>query len=193
MYYSAGVWGYKQFDSHDKLQHKAIRTFLGVGKPTPLDALDGDVALDSPKLRRHVDMIRLWCRLVKMDHNRLPFKVLKYDIQTSERVRNTWAKEVKNILEQCDMLDYYDIDVSAASSTNFVANKVCTELRQIFAHDWQQGLEMSSKLRTYKTYKKVQVGKDQEKAQSEKDSHSKKPRWEKNKLTIRYLYHENTS
>ena len=33
--------------------------------------------------------------------------------------------------------------------------------------------------------KKVQVGKDQEKAQSEKD-----PRWEKTKLTIRYLYHE---
>ena len=30
--------------------------------------------------------------------------------------------------------------------------------------------------------KKVQVGKDQEKAQSEKDSHSKKPRWEKTKL-----------
>ena len=27
--------------------------------------------------------------------------------------------------------------------------------------------------------KKVQVGKDQEKAQSERDSHSKKPRWEK--------------
>ena len=33
--------------------------------------------------------------------------------------------------------------------------------------------------------KKVQVGKDQEKAQSEKDSHSKNT-----KLTIRYLYHE---
>ena len=30
--------------------------------------------------------------------------------------------------------------------------------------------------------KKVQVGKDQEKAQSEKDSQSKKPRWEKTKL-----------
>ena len=38
---------------------------------------------------------------------------------------------------------------------------------------------------------KVQIGKDQEKAQSAKDSHSKNPRWEKNKLTIRYLYHEN--
>ena len=37
--------------------------------------------------------------------------------------------------------------------------------------------------------KKVQVGKDQEMAQSEKDSHSKN-RWEKTKPTIRYLYHE---
>ena len=41
--------------------------------------------------------------------------------------------------------------------------------------------------------KKAQVGKDQEKAQSEKDSHSKKPRWEITKLTIRYLFHENIS
>ena len=30
------------------------------------------------------------------------------------------------------------------------------------------------------TQKKVQVGKDQEKAQSAKDSHFKNPRWEKN-------------
>ena len=41
-----------------------------------------------------------------------------------------------------------------------------------------------------KKHKKVQVGKDQEKAQSEKDSHSKNRGGKKNKLTIRYLYHE---
>ena len=38
--------------------------------------------------------------------------------------------------------------------------------------------------------KKVQVGKDQEKAQSEKDSHSKHRGGKKTKPTIRYLYHE---
>ena len=38
--------------------------------------------------------------------------------------------------------------------------------------------------------KKVQVGKDQEKAQSEKDSHSKNRGGKKPKPTIRYLYHE---
>ena len=37
---------------------------------------------------------------------------------------------------------------------------------------------------------KVQVGKDQEKAQSEKDSHSKNRGGKKNKVTIKYLYHE---
>ena len=36
----------------------------------------------------------------------------------------------------------------------------------------------------------AKVGKDQEKAQSEKDSHSKNRGGEKTKLTIRYLYHE---
>ena len=46
---------------------------------------------------------------------------------------------------------------------------------------------------TYLSYKKVQVGKDQEKEQSEKDSHSKNQGGKKTKLTIRYLYHENIS
>ena len=36
-------------------------------------------------------------------------------------------------------------------------------------------------------YQKVHVGKDQEKAQSEKDSHSKNLGGKKTKLTIRYL------
>ena len=44
-----------------------------------------------------------------------------------------------------------------------------------------------------KIYKKVQVGNDQEKAQSEKDSKSKIRGGKKTKLTIRYLYHENIS
>ena len=38
--------------------------------------------------------------------------------------------------------------------------------------------------------KKVQVGKDEEKTQSEKDSQFKNRGGKKNKLIIRYLYHE---
>ena len=50
----------------------------------------------------------------------------------------------------------------------------------------------AKKLRVEQTLvtEKVQVGKDQEKAQSERDSHSKNRGWKKTKLTIRHLYHE---
>ena len=44
---------------------------------------------------------------------------------------------------------------------------------------------------TARCLKKVQVGKDQEKAQSEKDSKNRGGK--KTKLTIRHLYHENSS
>ena len=44
-----------------------------------------------------------------------------------------------------------------------------------------------------KNNKKIQVGKDQEKAQSEKDSHSKNQGGKKTKITIKYLYHESST
>ena len=40
---------------------------------------------------------------------------------------------------------------------------------------------------------KVQAGKDQEKAQSEKDPHPINRDGKKTKLTIKYLHHENIS
>ena len=51
----------------------------------------------------------------------------------------------------------------------------------------------SPKSTSQRCHRKVQVGKDQEKAQSEKDSHSKNRGGKKTKLTIRYLYHINIS
>ena len=51
---------------------------------------------------------------------------------------------------------------------------------------------MSATLTTY-TYREVHVGNDQEKAQSEKDSHFKNRGGKKTKSTIRYLHHENIS
>ena len=44
-----------------------------------------------------------------------------------------------------------------------------------------------------KANQEVQEGKDQETAQSEKRFPLQNPRWEKTKLTIRYLHHENIS
>ena len=55
---------------------------------------------------------------------------------------------------------------------------------------YEKGKNVTNAIKLQTVQKKVQVGKDQEKAQSEKDSHSKNRDGEKTKLTIRYLYHE---
>ena len=66
-----------------------------------------------------------------------------------------------------------------------VSDEHCVQQRQWRQQRWTPGNGPVCQL-----YKKVQVGKDQEKAQSEKDTHSKNRGGKKNKLTIRYLYHE---
>ena len=65
------------------------------------------------------------------------------------------------------------------------------KILKVFYHIWAWRPSWSCDLDYL--YKKVQVGKDQEKAQSEKDSHSKNRGGKKTKPTIRYLYHENIS
>ena len=60
-------------------------------------------------------------------------------------------------------------------------------------HCLESKLSLKSYVIVY-MYMNVQVGKDQEKAQSEKKPLQKPTcRWEKTKLTIRHLYHENIS
>ena len=62
--------------------------------------------------------------------------------------------------------------------------RLCFRLCRLLVFPWGGSYSKSSE--------KVQVGKDQEKAQSKKDSHSKNEVG-RTKLTIRYLYHENIS
>ena len=87
---------------------------------------------------------------------------------------------------------------SMVSTNNFSLSKIICHRNDgnefVFTHrkDYLYYLARSS-LSQLCDNEKVQVGKDQEMAQSAKDSHSKNPRWEKTKLTIRYLYHENIS
>ena len=68
-----------------------------------------------------------------------------------------------------------------------------SERKLIFRLDQYTCIKTKMVQRDVYLIKKVQVCKDQEKAQSEKDSHSKNRCGKKTKLTIRYLYHENIS
>ena len=41
--YGSGVWGIKRYDSLERLQYRAMRTFLGVSLSAPIPAIMGDM------------------------------------------------------------------------------------------------------------------------------------------------------
>ena len=47
MDYSSAIWGYKDYNKNNTVQHRAMRTFLGVGKYTAIPALYGELCVHS--------------------------------------------------------------------------------------------------------------------------------------------------
>ena len=67
MDYCSSVWGFKP----DTIHNRIIKFFLGVNKYTSTPVIHGDVGWDSPLIRRKVNMLGLWKRLICMDNTRL--------------------------------------------------------------------------------------------------------------------------
>ena len=106
MDYASSIWGYKVHNKNNTTQHRAMRCFLGVGKFTAIPALYGELCWKTPLMRHHVDMIRLFTRLTNMDKSRLTYQTFKWEYDRQRA--GTWCYEIKNILSNCDLLDYYN-------------------------------------------------------------------------------------
>ena len=97
MNYSAGVWGFYEYNSLDVVQHKAMRFFLGVSKFTPINALYGDIGWLMPKYRRWLLMGRLWNRLVSLNDNQLTRAVFLQDVTINTE---NWSSDIQDIFTE---------------------------------------------------------------------------------------------
>ena len=145
--YASEVWGYKTYDFADKIQFRAIRTQLGVGKRAPLPYLSGETGWLDTKLRRQLNMIRLWLRVINMPENRIPKKIFSWDKQNCRK--NNWASEVKAILEKCDLLEYYQESSTLGLSEKTFLDIVKEKLFEICSEKWKNEVISMPKLRTY--------------------------------------------
>lgn len=142
--YGAGVWGYRKFQAIDNIQNRAIRYFLGVHRFTPIVFLYGDVGWLPSQFRRWLCMLRYWNKLICFEDDRITKKAFNLDY---ERCRDNWCSEVKHIMNQIGIGQYYDtkcaIDLGLVES----------HLTNFYSEIWKDSLENVPKLRTYKTFK----------------------------------------
>lgn len=143
--YASGVWGAKSFDKIDHIQNRAIRAFLGVHNYAPNMAIQGDMGWTHSSVRRRVNMVRLWNKLINLDPERLTKKIFLWDYNHNGK---GWAGDMKDLYNDFGLLNVFE-ELSECSTEQAWAlghaNK-CLE--------WKNSLQSYPKLRTYVSFKK---------------------------------------
>ena len=65
--------------------------------------MEGDLGWVPPQIRRHLDMLRLWNRIVSIAETRLPKILYQYMLKKN----NTWVTEVKQIFTKINCTDVF--------------------------------------------------------------------------------------
>ena len=78
--------------STDVIQNRAIRFYLGVHKFSSNLAINGDMGWEFSSVRRKIEMLRFWNRLLTFDDNRLTKQILFWDKRLCS---NNWSYEIK--------------------------------------------------------------------------------------------------
>ena len=116
-------------------------------------ALDGETGLNSPLYRRHCDIIRLWHRLSRLPVSRVAHRVLAWDISKTAQSRDTWSADVKRILEDNNLINFFNVDAVKNVSCEYIINCFNNSTRHKLETTWKDDLQQSQKLRTYKLFK----------------------------------------
>ena len=153
MDYGACVWGYKNLEICNKVQNRALRSFVGVHRFVPIVALCGDTGFVPPHIRHRIDMVKMWARILRMEPSRYPKIVYKWGMNMNKR--NTWYSELRSILLQCDLedlLNLLDFEELHGGHTVLIEN-VKVKLMSDWNTEWEVKLNRSLKLRTYRMFK----------------------------------------
>ena len=139
------------FRNLESLHQRAMRTFLGVGKKTPIPALYGDIGWHRLISHRKRDIVRYWTKLYNMNNNRLTKRVFNWDYRKALEGKPSWNKEVKSILEANNLTEvFYGLDVEAPKK---VLKVLAAELEHSDNDQLQNQITSMPKLRTYKEIK----------------------------------------
>ena len=133
--------GYNALDKLDTIQHRAIRLYIDVHKFAPNRAIIADMGWQSSWTRRHVNMLRLWNRLLDMEPQRLTRNIFEWD----KDYKRGWCKNVSEKLSTIRCSGFFDANWKVDLATSLLHYAQC-EKRKVDVLN-------VPKLRTYVLFK----------------------------------------
>ncbi len=88
-----------------------------------------------------------------MNERRLTHRVFLWDMQLTQRYRNTWCGDAKHIFEQCGIPNFYNISLTQTIAVGHLVHMVKSRLVDSRKDQWYNDIQVSAKLRTYRTHK----------------------------------------
>ena len=152
--YAAGIWGTKSYNKCNVLQHRMMRTFLGVGKMTPIPFLYGEMAWLTPSIRQQAEVVRLWTRLITMNEDRLTKKIFKWDYNLCQNRHYSWNSHVKHIFTVASMDDIFNNCSLLGRSKRTIIDGLTKQLWLQYENEWKQTITEMARLENYSNYKR---------------------------------------
>ena len=143
--YFSALWGHTSFQESEKLQNRAIVYFRGLGPRTPILAMQGGMGWFSPTTRHSLAIIRLWNKLVQLEHARLPYIVFSWMSTTN----GGWFRRTTDLFKTYDLHCY--IVNKEVIALSIAINKIL-----FFENNkWNTIMQFKPKLRTHITFKTI--------------------------------------
>ena len=135
---------------------RAIRAFLGVPRNACNVGVLSEVDLLLPRYRAHIEMVRHYNRMLKMNDTRLTKKIFLWDRSLNDKqIVSTWTNEVKKIFQSFNAVGIFD------SQCSFDIKLTVTDMRKAFVSSQNDFLAnecaQKPKLRTFNSFKDFQV------------------------------------
>ncbi len=86
------------------VQNQTARFFLGVHRFAPTEGLQGDLGWFSCRMRRKMNVLRYWNRLLKLDDDRLTKHFFLWDYGI---IKNNWSSHVGEILSDISCIERF--------------------------------------------------------------------------------------
>ena len=149
MDYGSAIWGTKKYQKCETIQNRAMRTFLGVTKATPVVGMYGELGWLPPSYRHQISCVKLWYRLCLLEKERVTRRVADWDYLCNSKRRNGWHHDIKDILTRCNLQNIYESrDVSNLSESRLI-HLTKDVLMNDFVTEWKRSISDYSRLDIY--------------------------------------------